>query len=102
MRGRVLVVASMAGILMVSAVVTLPAQDAFVVYLEGVVEHRDGAKRVESFIGDSIPAGTEVRVGDGGFLEVVTGDRTVRYTESGTYRISMLLPEFWTPATLGR
>nr|MDA3950531.1 hypothetical protein [Spirochaeta sp.] len=84
MRGRTLVAAC---VLMTLCLATLPAQDAFVVYLEGVVEYRDGAGWVESFVGDAIPAGTEIRVGDGGFLEVVAGDRTVRYTKSGTYRM---------------
>ena len=87
MRKHILVTATMAMILVLSTLRALPAQEAFVVYLEGVVEYHDGTRWVDSFIGDSFPVGTEVRIGNGGFLEVVAGDRTIRYTESGTYRI---------------
>lgn len=79
-------IAAIAVLVAVSAGVS--AQEFFVAYLEGEVEYRDGSRWVECRIGDSLAAGTEVRLSDDGFLEVVRGNRTFRYAAAGTYRLA--------------
>jgi hypothetical protein len=76
---------AIAVLLLVATVVS--AEDFFVVYVEGSVEHQMDGRWVESVIGDTFPAGTEVRLGDDGFLEVVLGNRTIRYAQEGTYQL---------------
>lgn len=65
----------------------LPAEDFFITYLEGDVAYKIHDTWADGAIGDSIPSGTEVRIGSDGFLEVVYGSRTMRYGEEGSYQL---------------
>lgn len=72
---------------LILTVTLVSAQEFFVAYVEGRVEHRLDGRWVESGIGDTFPAGTEVRLEGDGFLEVVSGNRTIRYAQEGLYRL---------------
>lgn len=74
--------------------ISAQAQDFLVVYLQGNVEYLDGSRWSQTFIGEQIPADSRIRLGERGFLEVVAGDRTLLYSEPGTYSLgASVVPE---------
>lgn len=78
---------SLSVVLFILISTALSAQEFFAAYVEGTVEHRTDEGWAESVIGDTFSAGTEVRLGDDGFLEVISGNRTIRYRQEGTFRL---------------
>ncbi|HKK49687.1 MAG TPA: hypothetical protein VJ932_11365 [Alkalispirochaeta sp.] len=68
--------------------VAVTAQESLVAYVEGDVEYAvsDGWRPVD--IGSSLPPGATVRIGDGGFLEVLRNRNTYRYTEAGEFTLA--------------
>lgn len=74
-------------VLLFSFLFPLQSQSILVSFFEGGVEYRadSGWRAVE--IGDELPRGSEVRLAEDAYLEVLSGRHTVRYTDPGRYRL---------------
>jgi hypothetical protein len=78
-------------LLVVAAAFPLTAQEFQLEYLEGTLEMQDGGTWVELFIGDSVPQGSVIRLGDNGFAQLSAGGVTVNLGEDGSYDTDALL-----------
>ena len=65
----------------------LAAQEARIVYLEGPVDLLVDGHWAPADIGDTVPADGRVRLGEGAYLEVIHGNRTLRFDTAGEARI---------------
>jgi len=67
------------------------ADDPMVAYADGLVEYLDNGQWYEIFIGDQIPASSQLRLASDAFIELSAGATTVQISKPGLYSIEDLL-----------
>jgi len=69
----------------------LSAQALSVAYVQGSVQANDGSGWSEVSIGDTIPGGATVRLGDGSYVEMTASGVDITLSQAGSYPVASLL-----------
>ncbi len=74
-------------ILFLLSIFGISAQEAYVDYLEGVLEVQTTGSWQELYIGDEIPSNGRLKLSDNGYAELMVGNAVVSLTKDGSYAL---------------